>query len=784
MSEAEPSPDRQARAPARELPPDPAARLGRDEQRLPGRPRGVGQRRRGQGPAPDPGQEPDAAPAVPPRGQERRGPGPPEHRRDLRPGLRPGAALPGPRIRRGAATSTTGSGSTGRSAADEAVRFIREVAEGLRYAAGRGMIHRDVKPANLLMTPDGHAKIIDLGLALQTEDEDERVTRDGTTVGTVDYMAPEQARDSRQTSERSDIYSLGCTFYYLLTGSPPYPGGGAGRQARPPLQGPDPRRPRADPPGGLRVALAPDPPDDGEEARAAVRRLHELIAALDALADPAEAPDRPRPTLDALIDDEDDGDERDRAGADRTTPRAPVRPRSPAIVARGRPTAAERPRRRSPSRIWATSASLADLAALDADDPARPPGRADRLGGRRPAPGAAPDAEIDEDDDRGRIEEVGRAAVRGRGRGRAVRPRGPGSRVFAAVGLAIGLAAVLLVVGMRMSVTGTPTPDAEVAVEPRPPRSPSLRPATTPAAARRGQAGDPPGRDRGDRRPPPPRPGLGRAGRRRPGPRGRARPLAKTLARVLPDWTRVARRPSRAGSSSGGPGRGRGEVVATIREAIGNAEPSRWPTRARSSRTRSRSPPNRGGSWPARIPADHRRSSRPVSGPIPTASSPGQRGEAGPGRDRPDRQGERLPQIRRPLSLRRVVPDAPRLQRDRGQPGLPAVRDDPDWRPSAGEDAGGVARLAGRHAVAQLLGNHNPGRRGRRGRGGDPLRDARRERPAGGAGRTGDRPGGCRRSGASSPRKGRSSGRRRSGRLRGPRRGGRRSASPSRRSRG
>ena len=93
--------------------------------------------------------------------------------------------------------------------ADEAVRFIREVAEGLRYAAGQGMIHRDVKPANLLMTPDGHAKIIDLGLALQTDDEDERVTRDGTTVGTVDYMAPSRPRQPPdQRAERHLLAGL------------------------------------------------------------------------------------------------------------------------------------------------------------------------------------------------------------------------------------------------------------------------------------------------------------------------------------------------------------------------------------------------------------------------------------------------------------------------------------------------------------------------------------------------------------------------------------------------
>jgi serine/threonine-protein kinase len=107
----------------------------------------------------------------------------------------------------------------------EALRVVRETVLGLRYAASKGVIHRDIKPANLLMSRDGAVKLIDLGLALQSEAEDERVTRHGTTVGTVDYMAPEQARDSRGANERSDMYSLGCTFYYLLTGFPPFPGG-------------------------------------------------------------------------------------------------------------------------------------------------------------------------------------------------------------------------------------------------------------------------------------------------------------------------------------------------------------------------------------------------------------------------------------------------------------------------------------------------------------------------------------------------------------------------------
>ena len=105
------------------------------------------------------------------------------------------------------------------------VSLTREVALALRYAAAQGMIHRDIKPANLLITSEGKAKVIDLGLALNAEDEDERVTRDGTTVGTVDYMSPEQARDSRKINERSDIYSLGCTLHFLVTGFAPFPGG-------------------------------------------------------------------------------------------------------------------------------------------------------------------------------------------------------------------------------------------------------------------------------------------------------------------------------------------------------------------------------------------------------------------------------------------------------------------------------------------------------------------------------------------------------------------------------
>jgi len=140
---------------------------------------------------------------------------------------------------------------------DEAVGLIAQAARGLEYAASRGVVHRDVKPSNLLRTPLGEVKITDLGLAVRPEAEDERVTREGTTVGTVDYMAPEQARDSRATSVRSDIYSLGCTLHYLLTGRPPFPGGDLTekltKHARTPA--PDVRERRPDVPPAIADAL-------------------------------------------------------------------------------------------------------------------------------------------------------------------------------------------------------------------------------------------------------------------------------------------------------------------------------------------------------------------------------------------------------------------------------------------------------------------------------------------------------------------------------------------------
>jgi serine/threonine-protein kinase len=108
----------------------------------------------------------------------------------------------------------------------EAIYYTVQVAEALAHAASRDVVHRDIKPSNILVTPDGRAKLIDLGLArLRQSDAAADLTASGVTLGTFDYISPEQARDPRSADVRSDLYSLGCTFYFMLTGRPPFPEG-------------------------------------------------------------------------------------------------------------------------------------------------------------------------------------------------------------------------------------------------------------------------------------------------------------------------------------------------------------------------------------------------------------------------------------------------------------------------------------------------------------------------------------------------------------------------------
>lgn len=103
--------------------------------------------------------------------------------------------------------------------------FGFQAALALDHAHRKGLIHRDVKPGNLLLTSDGRIKLLDLGLARFVQDQVPagNATMAGVGMGTPDYMAPEQFRDARSADVRSDIYCLGCTLYHLLTGHVPFP---------------------------------------------------------------------------------------------------------------------------------------------------------------------------------------------------------------------------------------------------------------------------------------------------------------------------------------------------------------------------------------------------------------------------------------------------------------------------------------------------------------------------------------------------------------------------------
>jgi eukaryotic-like serine/threonine-protein kinase len=114
---------------------------------------------------------------------------------------------------------------------EHAALIMSQAAKGLQYAHELGLVHRDVKPGNILVTPEGHAKVSDVGLAACfTGLEDD--PRAGKIVGTADFLSPEQIRSPTAIGAPSDIYSLGCTLYYAVTGRVPFPGGDSRTKCR------------------------------------------------------------------------------------------------------------------------------------------------------------------------------------------------------------------------------------------------------------------------------------------------------------------------------------------------------------------------------------------------------------------------------------------------------------------------------------------------------------------------------------------------------------------------
>src|SRR5579863_3957929 len=118
---------------------------------------------------------------------------------------------------------------TGPLSVARAIDVIMQAARGLECAHQHGVVHRDIKPANLFLEKSGRVVVLDLGLARIEDSEDEsedqdnqRLTQPGHFLGTLDYVSPEQTADAHEVTPRSDVYSLGCALYYVLTGQPPY----------------------------------------------------------------------------------------------------------------------------------------------------------------------------------------------------------------------------------------------------------------------------------------------------------------------------------------------------------------------------------------------------------------------------------------------------------------------------------------------------------------------------------------------------------------------------------
>ncbi len=149
--------------------------------------------------------------------------------------------------------------------ADTARCFLK-VLDGLEAAHNAGLIHRDIKPSNIMITPDGDAQLLDLGLARATNGEESPQTRPNLVIGTLDYASPEQLGNAATADRRSDLYSIGCTLYFTLSGRAAVRGGRRRQQDLQTAVG-RPRAARARRPQRPRDIRGDRPQADGQEPR-------------------------------------------------------------------------------------------------------------------------------------------------------------------------------------------------------------------------------------------------------------------------------------------------------------------------------------------------------------------------------------------------------------------------------------------------------------------------------------------------------------------------------------
>ncbi|HEY7315771.1 MAG TPA: serine/threonine-protein kinase [Gemmataceae bacterium] len=256
----------------------------------------------------------------------------------------------------------------GRLDPDEALNIIMQGCRALDHAYQCSIVHRDIKPSNFLLTGKGDrlvVKLTDLGLARDASNEEFRVTRAGTTVGTLDYMAPEQARDSGLADIRSDLYSLGSTWYHLLAGHAPFPKGGLGERLNrimneepPDIQELNPRVSDATA-AVLRRLMAKKPRQRYQTPAELLRDLESLARGERPLSSPELKENRARDDSDPVVPSRRKGR---RSDDGRRTPR-PAHGRSRPDTETGKSTAEAKAarRRQSRARLWYSLAGVSVL---------------------------------------------------------------------------------------------------------------------------------------------------------------------------------------------------------------------------------------------------------------------------------------------------------------------------------------------------------------------------------------------------------------------------------------